>query len=659
MIPKKKSQFQLAEKYRQIWPKPVNASWNKSTNKISGLNINSDKEILKNRFYQLEFPEGDVKININLSGSNTSPNLDFNIDESYSITYSGDDITIAAKTVYGAIHALASLRQLVRTDDNSQITIPSSINIQDKPVFPHRGILIDTGRVYLPKHSIKRTISGMAFVKLNVLHWHLTDAQNFPYVPPSHPELAKGSTGKTYSQDDIKEIVKYANERGVRVIIEIDTPAHTYSWGVGHPELMTCNDSKSQNHGSCPEPPCGVLDITNKDKLPKIQSLVQAVWSDALQTTGDSFAHIGGDELKKGCTKNPADLQNDFVSYVNNLVAFMKKQGKTSIMWEDILAPYLGTKNSPLDKDVVIETWLGDHVPEIIDLGHKVIATGTFWYLDVGRNTFFLDNPSWAVFAAWQYMYNRDILNGVPKDKIGNVLGGEACVWGETIDKTNLESLTWPRASILSEVLWSNPAFNTNLQGVKTRLQDNKNQRTDVWKRFQYHREDLLKLGLYASPVAPPFCVDNELCTDYANDPSRNKVVWPRAMSSGQRDLALSVPGLLSYCTANDPCIGVAQQTTEMSNKACPKDHAMINGECIKSYPDFTNGTCPSNTVPVAAMDDNWAQANVCMGASKNAGSSSPGGFIPGVGLQQNASVGQFPATLCYDTNGWTLYDNL
>ena len=96
-----------------------------------------------------------------------------------------------------------------------------------------------------------------------------------------------------------------------------------------------------------------------------------------------------------------------------------------------------------------------------------------------------------------------------------------------------------------------------------------------------------------------------------------------------------------------------------MSNKACPKDHAMINGECIKSYPDFTNGTCPSNTVPVAALDDNWAQANVCMGASKNAGSSSPGGFIPGVGLQQNASVGQFPATLCYDTNGWTLYDNL
>ena len=105
--------------------------------------------------------------------------------------------------------------------------------------------MIDTGRVYLPIYLIKNTINTMAFIKLNVLHWHLVDSQNFPYLCPTHPDLALASIGGTYSQNDIKEIITYAKQRGVRVIIEIDTPAHTFSWGKAYPNLMTCNDGES------------------------------------------------------------------------------------------------------------------------------------------------------------------------------------------------------------------------------------------------------------------------------------------------------------------------------------------------------------------------------------------------------------------------------
>ena len=643
--------IRLSRKYPVVWPAPRKMSQGDPV-KLSGLVLKSRCPLLKHRFFQLGFPRGSsVVINIIEEGScNFQPHLDFGIDESYSINYDGHEIDIKAPTVYGAMYALTTLRQLVRSDDTGH-WIPSTIQVKDQPAFPHRGLMIDTGRVYLPKYLIKKTIDSMAFVKLNVLHWHLVDAQNFPYVPPSHPELAQGSTGKTYSQKDVKNIVEYANARGIRVVMEIDTPAHAYSWSVSHPDLVTCFDSSSQNHASCPEPPCGALDITHKIKLPDIHSLVQDVWKDAMETTQDSFVHIGGDELKKKCSVHPETLQKDFEAYVNTLATFMKSQGKTVVLWEDILNPYLTSSTPPnLSKNVVIETWLGDHVPHIADkLNYKVIATGTFWYLDVGRNTFFLDAPSWASFSAWQYMYNRDILAGVQNTE--NVLGGEVCAWGETIDEMNLASLTWPRASAVAEILWTNPPLNKNAQGVMTRLQHSDNSRTDVWRRFQHHREDLLELGTRASPVAPPFCVHSDLCADYANDKSRNKAHWPVT--------PFSAPTLMSYCTESDPCIGdITSQGVKKTNAAgnCPTNSASISGQCIKTVDP--GKMCPANTMPVQQLGDDWGGKLVCMGASIT-GTVSSGQLLPGLGVQQNKAQGQLPAVACYDTNGWLLYNNI
>jgi hypothetical protein len=238
-------------------------------------------------------------------------------------------------------------------------------------------------------------------------------------------------------------------------------------------------------------------------------------------------------------------------------------------------------------------------------------------------------------------MYNRNITKGLDPSQAKNVLGGEVCVWGETIDETNFDPLTWPRASTVAEVLWSNPTFNTNLQGVETRLQDSNNMRTDVWRRFQNHRQDLLALGVSASPVAPPFCLQGDVCATYANDSSRNKIVWPTT--------PLSIPGLLSYCTKSDPCIGVNPTDVIHSDTTCEKGYVKINDMCIKIF----DKTCPPNTIPTQQLDDNWARQTVCMGSSLTKDGK------PNPGLQQNNKIGQLPGTFCYDTNGWTMYNNL
>ena len=112
--------------------------------------------------------------------------------------------------------------------------------IEDRPRFPWRGLMLDSARHFMPLDTVMRTLDGMAAVKLNVLHWHLTDDQGFRVESRRHPELHRmGSDGLFYTQQQVKEIVAYAGERGIRVYPEFDIPGHTTSWFVSHPELAS------------------------------------------------------------------------------------------------------------------------------------------------------------------------------------------------------------------------------------------------------------------------------------------------------------------------------------------------------------------------------------------------------------------------------------
>jgi hexosaminidase len=157
-------------------------------------------------------------------------------NESYSIDITDRQALLKAPTVVGVIRGLETLLQLLDTDRNGYF-LPG-VQIQDQPRFPWRGLLIDIARHFEPIDVLKRNLDAMAAVKLNVFHWHLTEDQGFRVESKKFPKLHQlGSDGNYYTQDQVREVIAYARDRGIRVVPEFDIPGHSTSWLVGYPEL--------------------------------------------------------------------------------------------------------------------------------------------------------------------------------------------------------------------------------------------------------------------------------------------------------------------------------------------------------------------------------------------------------------------------------------
>ncbi len=159
-------------------------------------------------------------------------------DESYTLDVSGAEARIQAATAEGAIHGLATFAQLIQPGpDGFQV---AGVHIEDRPRFPWRGLMLDVCRHWMPVEVVKRNLDAMAAVKLNVLHWHLSEDQGFRVESKRFPRLHElGSNGDYYTQDQIRDIVAYARDRGIRVIPEFDVPGHSGAWFAGYPELAS------------------------------------------------------------------------------------------------------------------------------------------------------------------------------------------------------------------------------------------------------------------------------------------------------------------------------------------------------------------------------------------------------------------------------------
>src|ERR1043165_5217792 len=157
-------------------------------------------------------------------------------NESYRLDITDRQALLSAPTGVGGIRGLETVLQLLNSDRRG-FFLPG-VKIQDQPRFPWRGLLIDVGRHFEPMEVLKRNLDAMAAVKLNVFHWHLTEDQGFRVESKKFPKLHQlGSDGNYYTQDQIREIVAYARDRGIRVVPEFDIPGHSTSWLVGYPEL--------------------------------------------------------------------------------------------------------------------------------------------------------------------------------------------------------------------------------------------------------------------------------------------------------------------------------------------------------------------------------------------------------------------------------------
>src|SRR6185503_12823254 len=296
------------------------------------------------------------QLEIQSSAANKNP-LQLGEDESYTLTVTSAKAELNAPTTLGVMRGLQTFLQLVQVAPQG-FAVPA-ITVEDKPRFPWRGLMIDSSRHFMPVDVIKRNLDAMAAVKLNVFHWHLSDNQGFRVESKRFPKLHEmGSDGLYYTQEQIRDIISYAHDRGIRVVPEFDMPGHCTSWLVGYPELASNPGPYSIGREF------GVFDPAMDPTRESTYKFLDKFIGEMAKLFPDQFFHIGGDEVNgKAWDSNPKiqdfmhshglkgndELQAYFNKRVQKIVT---KYGKTMEGWDEILRP-------EVPKDIVIQSWRG------------------------------------------------------------------------------------------------------------------------------------------------------------------------------------------------------------------------------------------------------------------------------------------------------------
>jgi hexosaminidase len=383
-------------------------------------------------------------------------------DERYTLRVSSGGARITADGPLGALRGIETFLQLVQQDRSPAapgFSVPF-VDIRDEPRFAWRGLSLDVSRHFIPVEGIKRTIDGLAAVKLNVFHWHLSDDQGFRVESRKYPRLHEyGSEGSYYTQADVKDVVAYARERGVRVVPEFDLPGHAASWLPGYPGLGTGLGpfNIAREYGD----PSGVFDPTKEATYRFLEGLI----GEMVKLFPDEYFHIGGDEvsakvwngnpqvrefMKSHKIGNAAELQAYFNKRLLKILAHHKKR---MAGWDEIRQPGLPT-------NILIQSWRGEKsLAEGARQGYAGILSAGY-YLD-------LMQPAAQHYAV-------DPLHGeaaglTPEQK-KLILGGEAAMWEELATAENLDSRLWPRMAAIAERFWS-PESVTDVASMYDRLE--------------------------------------------------------------------------------------------------------------------------------------------------------------------------------------------
>ncbi|HJY29658.1 MAG TPA: family 20 glycosylhydrolase [Pyrinomonadaceae bacterium] len=420
-------------------------------------------------------------------------------NESYRIDITRRQAMLTAPTVVGALRGLETLLQLLDADRNGYFF--PGVQIDDQPRFPWRGLLIDVARHFETIEVLKRNLDAMAAVKLNVLHWHLTEDQGFRVESKKFPKLHQlGSDGNYYTQEQVKDIIAYARDRGIRVVPEFDIPGHSTSWLVGHPEL-----------GSAPGPYTierrpGIFEPALDPTREEVYKFLDTFLGEMAALFPDDYLHIGGDENEgKQWDRNPAIQEymkkkgikdnHALQAYFNTrLLKILQKHGKKMIGWDEILQP-------ELPKDVVIHSWRGTAaLAEAAKKGYDGILSNGY-YIDL-------------IQPASQH-YVSDPLpadSTLTPEEAKHVLGGEATMWAEWVTPETIDSRIWPRTAAIAERLWSPRSVNdipdmyrrlavVSLQLEELGLTHKKNQ--DMMLRRLVRHNDIGPLRTLVSVIEP------------------------------------------------------------------------------------------------------------------------------------------------------------
>ncbi|XP_054287590.1 chitooligosaccharidolytic beta-N-acetylglucosaminidase, partial [Macrosteles quadrilineatus] len=479
-----------------------------------------DLQIMCEEGCEIPSPRAIVSIDVVTASGDLTQN--WLTEEGYAIDIQtrGDQVkvVIQAETVYGARHGLETLTQLMTyIPANKQLVVVTTAKVSDKPSYPHRGLLLDSARHYLPLSTLERTIDAMAAVKLNVLHWHISDSQSFPLVLERVPQLSKYgaySQKEVYTLTNVSDLIGYARARGVRILLELDMPAHAgngWQWGEFHGlgALAVCVNRQPWRQ-YCLQPPCGQLNPAN----PALYDVLGDVFKDIIKYFSTDAIHMGGDEVYIPCWNQSTEVTNwmksrgkglstaDFLDvwgeFHNKVVQVWDQQMGNSktpvVLWTSHLTDpdYI---QQYLDRDrYVIEAWtdaIDPTVDRLLSLGYRmIVATRDTWYLDHGF---------WGQTA--YHNWRRGYDNRLPNKQ--GLLGGEAAMWGELVDDSNIDSRIWPRAAAVAERLWTNPTSDSSAAEY----------------RLVAARDRLVRLGVQAEAIMPQWCKQNQgSCAGSANN---------------------------------------------------------------------------------------------------------------------------------------------
>ncbi|OWF52376.1 beta-hexosaminidase subunit beta-like [Mizuhopecten yessoensis] len=420
--------------------------------------------------------------------------------EGYVLRVNESGIHLDAVEVWGALRGLETLSQLVyKRGEKFYIR---QVSIDDFPRFRYRGLLVDTARHYWPKELLYSMMEAMAMTKMNAIHWHIVDDQSFPYQSKAFPELSENGAfhpSMVYTPKDIADIIEFARIRGIRVIPEFDIPGHTFSWGLGKPELM------AQCYSDTMEPIPGHY-INLDPSRNKTYDFLETLFKEVMGLFEDAYIHTGGDEVPLDCWRtNPGiqqlvrKLDNSWKTretgkpltakawnyFVNRVTSMVKRIGeergtkKRVIMWNEAFRNGLKIPN-----DSIIQVWFGNskEVEKVIEKGHNVIYSEC-WYLDKVQSN-----------LQWPQHYLCDPNSRTPgfEKREAKILGGEACLWSEHIASEVAMFYAWPRASVVAERLWSHRDVR-DIDKAAARLQE--------------HRCRMLRRGLQVNMInGPDYC---------------------------------------------------------------------------------------------------------------------------------------------------------
>ncbi|MCY7351999.1 MAG: family 20 glycosylhydrolase [Cytophagaceae bacterium] len=439
---------------------------------------------------------------------NAAPNAQLG-KEGYTLNVSPKGVVIAANDPAGLFYGAQTLLQLLPKEiEGKAVTqtawIIPTVSITDYPRFGWRGVMLDVSRNFFPKEDVKRYIDQLARLKYNTFHWHLTDDNGWRIEIKALPKLTSvgawrvprsghfgdradpkpgeaATDGGFYTQDDIREIVRYAQERHVTIVPEIDVPGHSMAALAAYPELSCTKQAVTVNPGTPFSEWYGngtfkmKVENTLNPSDENVYTFLDQVFTEVAALFPSPYIHVGGDECYKGywaqdpgCQelmkklniRHVEDLQGYFMNRVEKILT---AKGKKFLGWDEIL-------EGGISPTATVMSWRGVKGGiEAAHLGHDVVMTPTtFAYLDYNQGEPTIDPPIYAGLRVSKSYSFEPVPEGVEAKYI---LGGQGNLWTEQIPNLRYaEYMSYPRVWALSEVYWS-PKEAKNWEAFVPRLE--------------------------------------------------------------------------------------------------------------------------------------------------------------------------------------------